>query len=182
MPRPVRIVAVIGALALVAAVAFQLDLPARLGELGADAAHRVVAPTKPIGTTVSVPGLASRPSLTVTAGTPIVTRSKLRGVTVTPGNELVAVPVTVSNTGDKAWTSHSDLKAELTDTSGATYSSDPAYTSVSVGKALPATMTLASRESASGLIVFEVPRGVRVAKFHLKVGPGLPTTLRWSVD
>ena len=53
---------------------------------------------------------------------------------------------------------------------------------MSGGKALPATMTLASGEGASGLIVFEVPRGVRVAKFHLRVGPGLPTTLRWSVD
>ncbi len=182
LPRPVRIVAVVGALAVAAVLAFQLDLPARIGELGASAAHRVVAPTKPIGTTVSVPGLATRPALKVTAGTPVVTRSKLRGVTVTPGHELVAVPVSVRNTGDKAWTSHSDMKAELTDTSGTTYSSDPAYTSVSGGKALPATLTLASQEQASGLIVFEVPRGVQVAKFHLKVGPGLPTLLRWSVD
>ncbi|WP_051275981.1 NERD domain-containing protein [Marmoricola sp. URHB0036] len=181
MPRPVRIVAVIGALAVAAAVAFQLDLPARVGRLSADAAHRVVAPTKPIGTTVSVAGIAKRPSLEVTAGTPAVTRSKLPGVTVTPGNELVAIPVSVHNTGDKDWASRSDVHAELTDSSGATYSSDPAYTSVGTGQALPAKVTLSPGERTSGLVVFEVPRGVEVAKFRLRVGPGLPAILRWSV-
>ena len=53
---------------------------------------------------------------------------------------------------------------------------------MSGGKALPATITLSSQERTSGLVVFEVPRGVQVAKFRLRVGPGLPTTLRWSVS
>jgi len=181
MPRPVRIVAVIGALAVAAVVAFQLDLPARIGQLGADAAHRVVVPTKRFGTTASVAGLSKRPSLEITAGTPAVTRSKLPGVTVTPGNELVAVPVSVRNSGDTDWAARSDVHAELTDSSGATYSSDPAYTSVGTGTALPAKVTLSPGEQTSGLIVFEVPRGVQVAKLRLGVGPGLPAILRWSV-
>jgi hypothetical protein len=181
IPEPVRIVALIGAVAVAAALAFQFNVPARLGDLGADAAHRVVVPTKPIGTTVAVPGLVSRPSLKITAGTPVVTRSKLRGVTVTPGNQLVAVPVSVRNTGDKAWRSHDDVKAEMTDTTGATYSNDPAYTSVSDGKSLPGTLTLSPQKETRGFVVFEVPRGAQLAKFHLRVGPGLPATLRWSV-
>jgi hypothetical protein len=179
--RPVRAAAVVGVLAVAVAVAFQLGILARLGELGASAAHRVVAPTKPIGTAVTVPGLGSRPSLQVTAGTPRLTRSKLPGVKVMPGNQLVAIPVSVHNTGDKAWKSTADVQAELTDTSGATYSSDPAYTSVRGGEALPATITLPAEQRTSGLVVFEVPRGVQVAKFQLRVGPALPTTLKWSV-
>ena len=113
----------------------------------------------------------------------MVTRSKMPGVTVTPGNQLVAVPVSVRNTGDEAWTSHSDMHAEVTDTSGATYSSDPAYTERArrQGAAGHDQAGLGGAD-ASGLVVFEVPRGTQVAKFRLMVGPGLPTTLRWSVN
>jgi hypothetical protein len=181
LPRPVRIAALVATLAVAAALAFQFDVPTRLGDLGASAAHRLVAPTQPIGKPVSVPGLGGRPPLEVTAGIPMFTRSKLPGVKVMPGNQLVAIPVSVRNTGDKAWKSTADVSAELTDTSGETYSSDPAYTSVRGGEALPATITLPAQNRTSGLVVFEVPRGAQVAKFRLKVGPGLPTTLRWSV-
>jgi hypothetical protein len=181
IPESVKLVALIGAAAVAAAVAFQLDLPARLGDLGADAAHRVVAPTEPIGTTVSVPGLAGRPPLEVTAGRPVATRSRLPGVQVTPGHQLVAIPVAVRNTGEKAWKSHSDVRAELTDSAGTTYSSDPAYTKVTGGPALPASITLAAQQRTRGFVVFEVPRGTQVAKLRLRVGPGLPTTLRWTV-
>jgi hypothetical protein len=182
LPEPVRLIALVGALAVAAALAFQFDVPAKLGHLGADAAHRVVAPTASIGDTVAVPGLGSRPDLKVTAGRPMLTRSRLPGVKVTPGQQLVAVPVSVHNTGDKTWRSHADLSAEVTDTNGLTYSSDPAYTSVRGGRSLPSTITLPADEGMSGLVVFEVPRGAQVAKVRLKVGPGLPTTLRWSVD
>jgi len=182
LPEPVRVIALIGAVAVAAALAFQFDLPSRLADLGASAAHRVVAPTAPIGATVAVPGLGSRPSLKITAGRPMLTRSRLPAVKVTPGHQLVAVPVSVHNTGDKTWRSHADVSAAVTDTNGMTYSSDPAYTSVRGGRALPPTITLPADGRTSGLVVFEVPRGAQVANVRLKVGPGLPTTLHWSVD
>jgi hypothetical protein len=181
VPQPIKLVATIGAVAVAAAVAFQLDLPARMGDLGAEAAHRVVAPTRPIGTTIAVPGLGGRPSLRLTAGRPVTAHSRLPGVQVTPGHQLVAIPVAVRNTGDKAWRSHSDLDAELTDTSGTTYSSDPAYTEITGGHALPDSITLAARHGTRGFVVFEVPRGTEVARLRLEVGPGLPTMVRWSV-
>jgi uncharacterized protein DUF4352 len=101
---------------------------------------------------------------------------------VTPGHQLVAIPVSVHNTGDKTWRSHADVSAELTDSNGETYSSDPAYTRVRGGTALPATITLPAEKTTSGLVLFEVPTGAQVAKVGLKVGPGLPTTLHWTVD
>jgi hypothetical protein len=181
LPRPLRLVALGGAAAVAVVLLLQLGVPARLGDLGVSAAQRVLGPTKPIGTTVSLPGLPNRPSLDVTAGAPIATRSRLRGVQVTPGHQLVAVPVSLHNTGDSVWRSHSDVKAELTDTTGETYSADPAYTSVTGGRTLPASITLSAQERTRGLVVFEVPRGTEVAGVRLRVGPGLPTWLRWSV-
>jgi len=169
-------------LALAVGLSFWFDLPARLGDLGASAAHRVVAPTEHIGTTVSVPGFAGRPSLEVTAGTPVVTRSRVRGVTPIHGHELLAVPISVHNTGDKAWRSHSDLTVVLTDSTGMTYSSDPAYTSVRGGRALASDIDLPTGERTSGLVVFEVSHGTRVHEVRLRVGPGLPTTLKWTTD
>lgn len=182
IPEPVRVVALVGAVAVAAALAFQFDLPAKIGDLSTSAAQHVMMPTKPIGTTVSVPGLTNRPDLEVTAGQPRVTQSKLPGVQAMEGSQLVAVPVAVENVGDKVWNSTSDVSAEVTDSAGATYSSDPAYTSVRGGKALPATIKLPADGRTSGLIVFEVPEGAQVEKVRLKVGPGLPTTVRWSVD
>jgi hypothetical protein len=181
LPQAVKVLIAVGVLAAITAVGFQLDLPARLGHLGADAASRVLTPTEPIGTTVSVPSLGSRPSLEVTAGAPVVTRSKLRGIRPGAGHQLVAVPVAVHNVDETSWANHSDVRAMLTDSGGTTYSADPAYTSVSAGAALPTSMTLHPGKTRRGLIVFEVPRGVEVAKVRLRVGPGLPTTLRWSV-
>ena len=181
IPEPVRLIALVGALAVAAALAFQFDVPSRIGNLGASAAQHVLLPTEPIGTTVSVPGLPNRPDLAVTAGKPVPTRSKLPGVQPMEGSQLVAVPVAIENTGDEVWSSTSDVRAEVTDSSGATYSSDPAYTSVRGGKALPATIKLPVDGRTSGLIVFEIPEGAQVEKVRLKVGPGLPVTLRWSV-
>ena len=181
LPEPVRVLVKIGIVAVLAALAFQFDLPAKIGDLGASALNRVVTPTQPIGTTVAAPGLGHRPPLEVTAGEPVSTRSKLHGVHVSEGHQLVAVPVSVRNIGDETWSSHADVQAEMTDTHGATYSNDPAYTRVRGGTALPTTMKLPASGRASGLVVFEVPRGTQLSKFRLKVGPGLPTTLRWSV-
>ena len=47
LPEPVRIIAPHRSRGRGGRLAFQFDLPARLGDLGASAAHRVVAPTEP---------------------------------------------------------------------------------------------------------------------------------------
>jgi len=62
------------------------------------------------------------------------------------------------------------------------YSRDPAYTRITAGRTLPADIELRAGRSTSGYVVFEVPRGTRIAKVRVTVGPGLAKTLRWSVD
>ena len=181
VPRRVRLVAKLLAVAVAGALAVQFDLPARVSDVASGAVHFVLAPTRPIGTAYAVPGLGSRPSLEVTARSPVVTSSTVPGVEPARGHQLVAVPVEVRNTGQKSWISQRSLDAVLTDATGATYSSDPAYTSVRAGKTLGPALMLTSGTSTRGLVVFEVPRGTRVADVQLRVGPSLPATLRWSV-
>jgi hypothetical protein len=181
LPEPVRMLLKLAALAAVVAVAFQLDLPAKLGHLSSQAAQTLVAPTQPIGQSVQVPAMGSRPSLQVTAGTPVFTRSTVDGVRPQPGERLVAVPLRIQNTGDTVWTSNSDLRTEVSDQAGVGYSSDPAYATVGAGTALPATIRLRAGRVTSGFVVFEVPSGTRIEKVRVTVGPGLAKLLRWSV-
>jgi hypothetical protein len=182
MPRPARIVLRLGLLTAVIALAFQFDLPSRLGDFTSQATQRVIAPTQSIGTAVPVPAMGSRPSLEVTAGVPVITTSTTPGVRPQSGHQLVAVRLRIVNTGHSVWTSNSDLGAEVTDQTDVSYSSDPAFTNVAAGTALPASMKLRAGKSTNGLVVFEVPAGTQVEKVRVSVGPALPKTLRWSVD
>ncbi len=182
LPEPVRLLIRVAAVVLVAVLAFRFDVPTRIGDAAGAAIQRVVAPTEPIGTPVEVPAMGSRPDLEVTAGAPRVTRSNLSAVRPLEGHQLVAVPVTVRNTGDQVWRSMADISASVTDSTGASYSNDPAFTSVSAGDSLRSTIKLPAQARTNGFIVFEVPRGTEVTKIQLRVGPELPKTLRWSVD
>ena len=182
MPEPVKLLLRIAAVVALVLLAFRLDLPAKVTDAAADAMQRVVAPTEKIGTPVTVPAIGSRPDLEVTVGAPRTTRSTVPGVRPLQGHQLVAVPVSVRNTGDKTWRSMSDLSASVTDTDGASYSFDPAYTSVTAGQGLRPTIKLPAQDRLNGFVVFEVPRGTEVEKIQLRVGPELPKTLRWSVD
>ncbi len=170
-----------GLVALLIALAFRLDVPARLGDLAAEATQRVIAPTKPIGTAVPVPAMGSRPSLEVTAGVPVITRSTRSSLRPRQGQQLVAVPLRIENTGDTVWTSDSDVRTGVTDEAGNDYSSDPAFTDVAVGPTLPETMKLRAGKTRAGFVVFEVPRGTQIAHVRVSVGPGLPKSIGWSV-
>ncbi len=112
----------------------------------------------------------------------MATRSTMPGLRPRNGQQLVAVPLTVENTGDEVWRSSDDLHAEATDSADENYSSDPAYTGITAGRTLPAKIELRAGKTTRGYVVFEVPRGTRIAKVRVTVGPGLAKTLRWSVD
>jgi hypothetical protein len=113
---------------------------------------------------------------------PVITRSTIDTVRPQQGHQLVAVPLRIVNTGDTAWTSNADLDTEVRDQAGVGYSSDPAYSTVGAGNALPADIKLRAGRTTTGYVVFEVPSGTRVTKVRVTVGPGLPKTLRWSVS
>ncbi len=180
--RQVRALALIGAVVATTALVAKIELHDRVADLSARATERVISRTEPIGTPISVPAFGTtRPELAVTAGKPVVTRPTIRSMKVERGHRLVAVPVTVRNTGGISWSSHADLVTLVADDAGLTYSPDPAFGKVRAGRSLPEDLTVAAGATRRGLVVFEMPRGVRVAKITARVGPGLPKTLRWSV-
>jgi hypothetical protein len=182
LPGPVRVLLKLGLVVVVVAVGFRLDIPAKIGDLSSEATQRVIAPTKPIGTAVPVPAMGSRPSLEVTAGMPVITTSAIDNVRPQQGHQLVAIPLRIENTGDSVWTSNADLDTGVTDQAGVGYSSDPAYSTVAAGNALPANIKLRAGRTTTGYVVFEVPRGTQVTKVRVSVGPGLAKLLRWSVS
>ena len=182
LSRPVRVVLRLGLVALLVALGLHFDLPSKVGDLASQAAQRVFSPTQPTGTTIEVPAIGSRPSLKITAGDPVLTTSKAKRVRPRPGHRLVAVPLTIQNTGDSAWTSRSDLRALVSAGEDVTYSSDPAFMRIAAGRALPPAMKLPPGRTRDGFMVFEVPRGTQVTKIQLSVGPGLPKKMSWQAD
>lgn len=181
LPRAARLSIRLGMVALAIAVGVKFDLPSKIGDFASATAERVFSPAQPTGTTILVPGIGSRPDLKITAGDPVLTRSRTKHVRPSAGQRLVAVPLTIQNTGDTPWTSHSDLRARVTAGGDVAYSSDPAFTRIAAGRALPAVMKLPPGRKRDGFVVFEVPRGTAVEKIELKVGPGLPKEMSWEV-
>ena len=53
---------------------------------------------------------------------------------------------------------------------------------VAAGRKLPALIKVKPGQTKRGIVVFGVPRGVRVESVRISVGPGYPKTVRWSVD
>ena len=174
LPRPVRLGLRLGLVALAVAVALQFDLPTKIGDLASEAAERVFSPPKPTGTTIDVPAIGSRPSLKITAGDPVLTTSKAKRVRPRPGHRLVAVPLTIQNTGDKAWTSRSDLRALVSAGEDVTYSSDPAFMRTAAGRALPQTMKLPAGRTATASWSSRCRAAHRSRRSSSRSGPGCP--------
>ncbi len=177
--EPTRSVLVLLTLVVAALLLFRLDVPAHLGDLSARTVQRVVEPVAVIGTTVSVPGTSSHPTLDVRAERAVLATSADPGIQPQADHQLLAVPLSVHNAGEEPWRPETGLTAVLYDNDGQPFSSDPAYTHVSAGRTLPAGLTLPPGRTVRRVLVFEVPRGTRVGKVHLTVGRGLATTVRW---
>ena len=182
LPRSVRLGLRLGLVALAVGLGLRFDLPTKIADFASQTAQRVFSPPQPTGTTIAVPAIGSRPSLKITAGDPVLTTSKAKRVRPRPGHRLVAVPLTIQNTGDTPWTSHSDLRALVSAGEDVTYSSDPAFMRIAAGRALPPALRLPPGRTRDGFVVFEVPRGTQVTKIQLTVGPGLPKKMSWQTD
>ncbi len=180
--RQVRALALLGAVVATTALVAKIELHDRVADLSARATERVISRTEPIGTAIPVPAYGTtRPPLSIAAGKPVFTKPKIRGLKVERGHRLVAVPLTVRNTGGINWTSRADLVTLLADDAGLTYSADPAFAKVTAGRSLPPDLTVPPGSTRRGMVVFEMPREARVARVTARVGPGLPKTLRWSI-
>ncbi len=153
------------------------DLSSRsLAEMG------IIAPTEPIGEPISVAGSAMRPPLDVTASTVDVTRSRTPGMRAARGQMLVAVELTIRNSGDLPWVSEPGTSVVLRDEATASYRTAAEFTRVEAGRVLPSEIQLKPGRKLHGYMVFEVPRRTTITQIELSVGPAQPQTVRWSVN
>ncbi len=181
----VRRCLVAGVLAVLASTLVRLDLVPPLGEIKERGTQTVIDlrnPATPFGQTATLRQTPTRPSLEITAGAPVLTRSTTKSVRALPGNVLMAVPLTVRNGGGPGWNSFPGTTVLLRDAAGASYRPNPTITRVSSGKVLPAAIRLAPGGATRGLMVFEVPQGMDVGTLELVAGTEGSDTLRWKVD
>ena len=176
--RKVLLAGVLVALALAFA---HFGWPALMNRIGPDGITGILKPAKPIGEPVTVTGLGTRPSLALTAGKPVVTRSTTKGVKVARGHRLLAVPLTVRNNGSTRWVSVGK-SAMVYDANQTSYPVAPRFTKVRAGRVLKEVVTLDPGQVTTGMMVFDVPAGPAITRVELTIGPGVPKTVRWALD
>lgn len=168
-------------LALVLAVALA---PVGLGlvrDLAQQGVQRALGPTKAVGSTQVVAADSTHPELAITVASVVDTRVRGGRLEPPPGHRLVAVPLSVDNRGEAAWTWGDSTRLALLDEAGVAHAPTERYRRVTAGEVLPAGATVAAHDRLDATAVFEVPTGTHVSAVRLVVGPGLPVTLRWTL-
>lgn len=176
-----RKVLLAGVLVALALAFSQVGWPALMNSIGPDGITGILRPATPIGEPVTVTGLGTRPPLTLTVGRPVVTRSTTQGVKVERGHRLLAVPLTVRNTGSTRWVSVG-TSALVYDAEQSAYPVAPGFTKVRAGRVLKEVVTLDPGQLTTGMMIFDVPAGPAITKVELTIGPGVPKTVRWALD
>jgi hypothetical protein len=167
--------------ALLVLLVLLFDVPGRLGELGSQTVSSLKNPSGSAGERLALAGAGARPDLTFTAGAPADTRPAPQRLRPARGRHLVAVPMTVHNAGDQPWTFAPGGSLEVRDDAQATYRPDARITRIRGGTVLAPSVTLRPGGTARGSMVFDLPRGARIAAIELSLGRDETRTLRWTV-
>lgn len=180
-PRVFRSVAVLAGLAMLVSL---FNGP-HLGRV----INGLVSPSAPVtsnGTPNSLgeahrfPPATGRPPLQVRPDRFRTVRSRDRSAYVSPDNRVVAVRVTITNQGRRAWTSQPGTQATISDDLGVPR--QPETIATSAGRTLPETIVLRPGRSVTGWVVFLTSRKRPVTSLTLTVGPGQPAASTWSID
>lgn len=174
-------VLVAGTVAVLVLAFAHFGWPAVMNRVGPDGIASIVTPTKPVGESFTVTGPGTRPPLDLTVGEPVATRSTTKGLRVARGHRLLAVPLTVRNTGSTRWVSVGTT-AVVHDADEVSHPVAPLFTKVQAGRVLEEVITLDPGQVTTGMMVFDVPAGPAITTLELTIGPGVPKTVRWSLD
>ena len=170
---PARSLMAIGLFAVLFAAFLLSGLPARIADLGSGGLTGMMRPvyTVKYGETVRLAGRNERPPLEISVDRPYDVRR-------TRHRRMVAVPLRIRNTGTREWTSADDAEIGLFDSAGENYAPLPRK-ATRVQGALRQPLEVRPDTAHSGLLVFAVPRRVKVAGFRLTVGVGITRTGEW---
>lgn len=178
-PRASRFALLVVALLVV--VAMVPTLVSMLSDAATHGVQHLVAPSKPLGTTQTVPAGNGHPELAMTVESVVDTRVTGHGAKPPAGHRLVAVTMRLENRGDQRWSWDSNTRLTLVDGAGTAYGPTAVYPAVQAGRVVRGSPKVRAHDALTGALVFELPSDVRVDSVRLDVGPGLPKTLRWAL-
>jgi hypothetical protein len=176
-----RSVVTILGLGLLAFLVLAVGLP-RLAAVVEDQARERSAPTVALGETATVKGNPVRPELRLSVDGLRPTHVVGAKPGSIPPVQLMAANVTIRNVGREGWTSGSGTKFQLVDRADFNHPRTTGGGKVAAGRKLPMLIKVKAGQTKRGIVVFEVPRGVRPESVRITVGPGYPKAVRWSVD
>lgn len=177
-PRATRFALFVAAVVL--AVAMAPALYSMVRDAASQGVQDLIAPSKRVGTTQTVPAGNGRPELAMTVAS-VVDTGVARGAKPPSGHRLLAATIRLENRGDQRWTWDDNTRLTLVDDAGRTYAPTDDYPAVRAGRVVRGSPKVRAHHTLSGAVVFEVPEGVRITSVRLDVGPGLAKTLRWTL-
>jgi hypothetical protein len=177
LARTVLTNVVFGALAVIVLV---LAVP-RVASVVEDQARDQGVSGLALGETATVKGNPVRPELRLLVDRLRPTRAVGAKPASTAPVQLMAATVTIHNVGREGWTSNRGTKFALLDEGDISHPRSTGAFKVTAGRRLPTLIKLKPGQTRRGVVVFGVPRGVRVDSVRITVGPGYPKTIRWSV-
>ncbi len=143
------------------------------------AQHDIESTRGELGTTLTVAGSGTRPTLAVTPLTISPTAVPPRAYRPGPRARLVALDLRVHNQGSQLWRPSSvGTSFSMIGTNGERYHPVLLRTGVPGGLRGAA---LRPGHTVRGRVVFEVPKRARVSEVRMEVGPGVPRSLSWHV-
>lgn len=180
-PRVFRSLAVVAGLAIFVSLLNGPLLGRAIGGLARPSSPTTSqAPPLSLGNAQRFPAATGRPPLQVRPDLFKTVRARDRSTYLYPGNRFVAVRVTITNQGRRAWTSQPGTKASITDDLGVPRQSE--YLSTTAGHTLPRTIVLRPGRSLRGWAVFQTSKERPVTALTLTVGPGQPSSSTWTID
>ncbi|HEX7717026.1 MAG TPA: hypothetical protein VF416_07045, partial [Marmoricola sp.] len=136
------------------------------------------APTA-VGTVVPVEANQLHPAGQVLAGSPVPARPTAGRVA--KGQELVAVPLRISNAGLARWDLALAKRVTVIDTLGVSHAVDTSIPGVKGLELLPAKLRLAPGQSTTGYAVFSLPSGRTIRSVQLGLSASADDTVTWQV-
>lgn len=170
---PGRSLAGMALVAALFAAFFISGLPDRIAGLGSGGLTGLMRPVTTVryGETVRLAGRAERPPLEVTVNRP------LDGRKLAHDRRLVLVPIAIANTGERRWSSQVQTDIRL-------LAGQQPYWPVAARRhdrrALRLPLVVHPGERRDGMLLFSVPRRVRVTMVRFEVGSGITRTGQWT--
>lgn len=138
------------------------------------------APSLALGDAHRFPAATGRPPLQVRPDLFRTVQARDGSTYVYPGNRLVAVRVTLSNLGRRAWTSQPGTQATIADDLGVVHHLQTVPTTA--GRTLPDKVVVQPGRSVRGWVVFQTSKQSPVTSLTLTLGPGQPASSIWTID